>query len=143
MSTNTFIYSIYMNTTPEKLWVTLTTSEFTRKYWGGLDIESDWKVGSPVKMAVPWDGKLIEMAGTVLKSEQPKILSYTGIGGADSSITFEIIQVSPLEIRLNITHEGFSDKARTSLSEGWYAILSSLKTLLETGVALDHSWWKG
>ncbi len=143
MSTNTFIYSTYINTTPEKLREALTSSEFTQKYWGGLKIESDWQVGSPVKMAMPWGGKLNDLAGTVLKSDPPKLLSYTGIGGPESAVTFEIIKMSEKEIRLNITHDGFSDKAKTSIAEGWFAIMSSLKTLLETGTALDHSWWKG
>lgn len=142
MNTNTFIYSTYINTTPEKLWDALTNSEFTRQYWGGLNIETDWKVGSPIKMIYPWGDKNMEKSGIILKFDPPKILSYTGIGGPDSAMTFEIIKVSPIEVRLNILHEGISDKDKTSISEGWFAIMSSLKTLLETGTALDHSWWK-
>ncbi len=143
MNTNTFVYSTYINTTPEKLWESLTTSEFTQQYWGGMKIESDWKAGSPVTLYMPWGGKLNELNGTVLLSDPPNILSYTGIGGPESAVTFEIKKMSEKEVRLNITHEGFSDKAKTSISEGWFAIMSSLKTLLETGAALDHSWWKG
>jgi uncharacterized protein YndB with AHSA1/START domain len=116
---------------------------FTRNYWGGLEIESDWQVGSPVKMAMPWGGKLNDLSGIVLQSDPPNLLSYTGIGGPESAVTFEIKKVSENEVRLNITHEGVSDKAKKSISEGWYAIMSSLKALMETGIALDHSWWKG
>jgi uncharacterized protein YndB with AHSA1/START domain len=40
-----FVYTIYIQTTPEKLWNAITNSEFTRQYWGGENI-SDWKIGS-------------------------------------------------------------------------------------------------
>ncbi len=135
----TFNYSIYINTTPEKLWEALTSSAFTKQYWAGLDMITDWKVGSPVRMVYPFK----ETSGTVLKYEPPKILSYTGIGGPSTAVTFEIMQVSPDEVRLNIHHESISENMKRPISEGWYAIMSSLKTLLETGKALDHSWWKG
>jgi len=33
MSKSTFVYTTYIRTTPEKLWETLTDSQFVRKYW--------------------------------------------------------------------------------------------------------------
>jgi uncharacterized protein YndB with AHSA1/START domain len=44
-----FVYVSYIATTPEELWQALTDGEFTRRYWGGRRIQSDWNVGSPVK----------------------------------------------------------------------------------------------
>src|SRR5918999_2670510 len=44
-----FVYVTYIATTPEKLWTALTDGEFTRRYWGGRRIRSDWIVGSPVE----------------------------------------------------------------------------------------------
>jgi hypothetical protein len=44
-----FVYVAYIATTPEKLWEALTDGEFTRRYWGGRRIESDWNVGSAVR----------------------------------------------------------------------------------------------
>jgi uncharacterized protein YndB with AHSA1/START domain len=34
------------NTTPERLWQGLTDPAFTRRYWGGVAFESDWRAGS-------------------------------------------------------------------------------------------------
>ena len=50
MSKPEFLYVTYIETTAEKLWQALTDSEFTRRYWWGTDVVSDWKVGSPFKL---------------------------------------------------------------------------------------------
>jgi uncharacterized protein YndB with AHSA1/START domain len=57
------------------VWQALTDGEFTRRYWGGRRIESDWQVGSPVKH-VREDGG-VDWQGEVLQSERPRLLSYT------------------------------------------------------------------
>ena len=36
-----FVYVTYIRTTPEKLWTALTTREFMKKYWFGMNIETD------------------------------------------------------------------------------------------------------
>jgi len=142
----TFTYSTYINTTPEKLGGALTKAEFTRQYWGGRTVESDWKQGSTIKMIQPQGDKVYDFEGKVLKSDPPKLLSYTGIGRVDNEdtvVTFELVQMGASQVRLNITHEGLDEKMKKITSVGWYAILSSLKTLLETGEPLDFSWCKG
>ena len=47
MSKPEFVYVTYIKTTPEKLWQALTSSEFSRRYWFGTDLQSDWTIGSP------------------------------------------------------------------------------------------------
>jgi uncharacterized protein YndB with AHSA1/START domain len=68
-----FVYVTYVATTVEKLWQALTDGEFTRRYWGGRRIASDWQVGSPVKH-VREDGG-VDWQGEVLQSERPRLLS--------------------------------------------------------------------
>jgi uncharacterized protein YndB with AHSA1/START domain len=48
MSRPEFVYVAYIETTPEKLWEALTSSEFTRRYWFNTELRSDWKLGSPI-----------------------------------------------------------------------------------------------
>ena len=48
MSKPTFVYVTYIATTPEKLWQALTDGAFTRQYWFGTSVESDWSRGSRV-----------------------------------------------------------------------------------------------
>jgi uncharacterized protein YndB with AHSA1/START domain len=43
---SSFVYVTYIRTTPEELWDALTTSEFMKKYWFGMNFETDWKAGS-------------------------------------------------------------------------------------------------
>jgi uncharacterized protein YndB with AHSA1/START domain len=47
---SSFVYVSYIRTTPEELWAALTTSEFMKKYWFGMNFETDWKAGSPWRL---------------------------------------------------------------------------------------------
>ena len=42
MSEPKFVYVTYIATTPEKLWQALTDGAFTRQFWFGTSVESDW-----------------------------------------------------------------------------------------------------
>lgn len=139
----TFTYSTYISATPEQLWEALTSEQFTKQYWMGTVLESDWKVGSPIKLTHPKGGQMKEKYGTVVAFDPPKLLSYTGIGGTNSTVTFEIVQLTPNQVRLNITHADIEEAFGKGVAEGWYAIISNLKTFLETGKTLDYSWWRG
>jgi uncharacterized protein YndB with AHSA1/START domain len=143
MEKQTFTYSTYIHTTPEQLWEALTSSQFTRQYWGGTAFETDWKPGSTISMTRPQGTGVDEKIGKVITFDPPKFLSYTGIGGTNSIVTFEIVPLLPDQVRLNITHEDIEPELGTRVAEGWFAIMSSLKTMLETGTALDYSWWRG
>src|ERR671911_81532 len=47
MSKPEFVYTTYINTTPERLWQALTDPAFTARYWGAT-FETDWKPGSTI-----------------------------------------------------------------------------------------------
>ena len=138
-----FVYVSYVATTVEKLWQALTDGEFTRRYWGGRRIESDWQVGSPVKH-VREDGG-VDWQGEVLQSERPRLLSYTfhmliseqHRGERPSRVTFDL-QPMGLVVKLTLTHDDFESEKTTleTTRHGWPAIMSSLKSLLETGSPL-------
>ena len=135
-----FVYVTYISTTPEKLWEALTDGEFTRRYWGGRRIQTDWNVGAPIRL-VREDGG-IDWQGEVLQSERPRLLSYTfhmqisneHRGERPSRVTFEIQPVGSV-VKLFLTHQDFESSSATfeTTRHGWPAIMSSLKSLLETG----------
>jgi uncharacterized protein YndB with AHSA1/START domain len=155
MENQKFVYVTYINTTPEKLWAALTKSEFTKKYWFGSDIESDWKIGSTVKFR---RGQEITDDQILLKFEPPRLLSYTWHNVCHeefrqekpSRVTFEIERLGKQPglqgsaVKLTVTHDDFAadSKVFPSISNGWPAVLSGLKSLLENGEALDMSWVK-
>jgi uncharacterized protein YndB with AHSA1/START domain len=70
MSKSTFVYMTYIRTTPEKLWETLTDSQFVRKYWFDATIECGWKKGSLWKLLFS-DGRVADM-GEILEIEPPR-----------------------------------------------------------------------
>jgi uncharacterized protein YndB with AHSA1/START domain len=140
-----FVYATYIATTPDKLWEALTSAEFTRAYWSGYTLTSDWRIGSPVAIAGP-DG-VVSDSGEVLAFDPPRHLAYTfhheqGPEAQErpSRVAYDL---EPLDgqVKLTITHDDFDEGSRLfgGISAGWPQIISSLKTLLETGHALDGS----
>jgi len=67
---SSFVYVTYIRTTPETLWAALTTSEFMKKYWFGMNIETDWKAGSPWKLIFP-DGRIAD-TGEIVELDRPR-----------------------------------------------------------------------
>jgi uncharacterized protein YndB with AHSA1/START domain len=139
-----FIYTTYIKTTPEKLWTAITNPEFTRQYWGHDNV-SDWKKGSEWKH-IDRKNDHTKIIGKVLESNPPKRLVLTWADPADkaddSRVTFEIDAIEDM-VRLNVIHGGFKDDSimATRIVGGWPRVLSSLKTFLESGKALDT--WAG
>lgn len=143
MSKPEFVYTTYIETTPEKLWEALTSSEFSKRYWFGTEVRSDWKVGSP--FALVTDGKTSD-TGEILEADRPRRLSYTFKHQLfeemrDEPATRVVFIIEPLGniVKLTVTHDGFVEgsKLLDAVSNGWPAILSGLKSLLETGKAFD------
>ncbi len=139
-----FVYVVYIASTPDKVWRALTDGEFTREYWGGRSIESAWTPGAPYTLR-KLDGNDYMAKGKVLEIDPPKrlVLSWTFDAGGQPSpssrVTFTVSPAGPSNVRLMIVHEEDEPGSRVpdEVREGWSAILSSLKSLLETGRALE------
>jgi len=153
MTTNEFVYTTYIKTTPQRLWQALTDPAFTRRYWG-VTFESDWNVGS----TMTWEErgtKIADPAQVVLDAEPYRRLAYswhtftpewaealglsedvfTAVAGERrSKVTFEIEPVGQM-VKLTVVHDDFDpgSTVREMVSQGWPRLLSDLKTLLETG----------
>ena len=140
MAQSTFVYATYIRTTPQKLWRALISPEFMAKYRCGIRFDTDWKKGSSWKMTYP-DGTLTD-SGTILEMKPPKRLvlrwrnefrpelKAEGI----SRCTFDITPVDGA-VKLTVTHTIGRPKSKFigAVSGGWPAILSNLKSILETG----------
>jgi uncharacterized protein YndB with AHSA1/START domain len=137
-----FVYVTYIETTPEKLWEALTSSEFSKRYWFNTEFQTDWKVGS--SFALVMDGTTTDV-GEVLEFDRPRRLSYTfhhilSEAARKERPTRVVFNIEPHGklVKLTLTHEDFEtgSKLLDGISKGWPAILSSLKTMLESGNAL-------
>ena len=148
MSNPSFVYTVYIKSTPEKVWSAITNPEFTRQYWRGENI-SDWKKGSKWQHVWNDEKRTIKLAGEVLESVPPKhlVLTWPDPSGAaeksnPSRVTFEIEKVGGM-VRLKVTHSDLKAGSvmEERISAGWPRVLSSMKSFLETGVPLDT--WAG
>src|SRR4030095_11933076 len=50
---SSFVYVIFIRTTPEKLWKALTDPQFTSAYWFGTTVESGWQKGAAARPGGP------------------------------------------------------------------------------------------
>jgi uncharacterized protein YndB with AHSA1/START domain len=138
-----FIYVTYIETSPEKMWEALTNGDFTERYWFGVHLRSDWKVGSTFEM-VRTDGTVSD-AGNVVEYDPPRRLAYTFVNLSDEykgelpALATFVIEPHGKLVKLTLTHEGFAEGSKflLGISQGWPAILSGLKSILETGKPLD------
>jgi uncharacterized protein YndB with AHSA1/START domain len=142
MSKPQFVYVTYIETTPEKLWRALTSSEFTARYWFGAEVRSDWAIGSP--FALLMDGEATD-SGEILEADPPRRLSYSFKHHKFAELRDEptsrvVFTLEPFGnlVKLTLLHDGFVEggKYLGAISNGWPAILSGLKSLLETGKVL-------
>jgi uncharacterized protein YndB with AHSA1/START domain/DNA-binding transcriptional ArsR family regulator len=159
--TNTeFVYTTYINTTPQRLWLALTDPAFTSRYWGGLSLESQWTAGAAMVWRYPDGTATVDPANqVVLESEPDTKLSYTWHtltpewakrcdvsdevlrtlqGERRSKVTFHIEPDGDGSVKLTVAHGDLEPGGVlcTMISGGWPKVLASLKTLLETGDVL-------
>ncbi len=152
MAESRFVYVTYIRTTPKKLWQALLEPEFTKQYWVGTWHDCDWKVGSSWKLMIP-DGRVAD-SGQVLEIEPERklVLSWRNEFKPEmrediySRLTYELEQEGE-SVKLTVIHESEQPKSKLidAVSQGWPHLLSSLKSLLETGESLveTRTWPKG
>jgi uncharacterized protein YndB with AHSA1/START domain len=150
MAESRFVYVTYIRTTPEKLWQALIDPEFTRRYFVETWQECDWKPGASWRRMIP-DGRVAD-SGQVLEIEPPRrlVLSWRNEFKPEtreegySRCTFELEQQGS-SVKLTIVHEidRPDSKLIQAVSNGWPLVLSSLKSLLETGEPLEetNNYW--
>ncbi|WP_379064398.1 SRPBCC family protein [Mesorhizobium sp. UC22_110] len=142
--TTSFVYVTYILSTPEKVFEAIARPEVTRRYWGHENV-SDWRPGSSWEHVRANDQRTVKVVGKVVESTPPTRLVITWAApehaadpASHSRVTFAIEEYGDM-VRLTVTHdelEAGSDTAAT-VTQGWPAVLSSLKSFLETGRGLD------
>src|SRR5215467_2908862 len=138
------VYTIYIASTPQKVWQALTSAEFSRKYFSGFAIEADLKVGGAFIARAP-DGS-VHIGGEVSECDPPKRLTVTwNVNWPDlveklgpTLVTYEIEPAGEnVKLTMLQSHDRpISDDILSGGRQGWPAILSSLKSLLETDNAM-------
>ena len=138
------VYTIYIASTPEKVFEALTTAEFSKKYSSGFAVEAELKVGGAFVARAP-DGS-VHISGEVIECDPPRRLTITWNVNwpalveklGPTLVTYEIERAGDaVKLTLIQAHDRpIDDDILSGGRQGWPAILSSLKSLLETGQAL-------
>lgn len=135
------VYTIYIASTPDKVWQALTSAEFSRQYFSGFAVELEEKVGGAFRVLAP-DGSL-HISGDVIVCDRPRRLTITWdvnwpglVEALGSTLVTYDIEPAGDTVKLTMTQahdRQLSDDILSGGRTGWPAILSGLKSLLETG----------
>jgi len=137
---SSFVYVTYIRTTPEQLWAALMDPALVKKYWLGINQETDWKAGSPWRLVFD-DGRVAD-TGEIVEIDPLKRIVINWRNEFRPELKEEgaarcTIELEPRDgaVKLTISHvmERPKSKFIEAVSVGWPQILSNLKSLLETG----------
>ncbi len=139
-------YTVYIGATADQVWAALTNEQDSALYWGHRNV-STWSPGSRWEHR-QLDCDVADVTGTVLEAEPGVLLRLT----FDDPATYPSENPSVVTIRLEqgegitrvrLHHADLPTPHDLELvSHGWPAVLSNLKTYLETGVALPQRPWE-
>jgi uncharacterized protein YndB with AHSA1/START domain len=147
MTKTEHVYVMYIAATPKRIFDAIVKPEFARQYWGHENV-SDWKPGSSWEHREVDSGK-VRMTGKVVECDPPRRLVITWVPpteiadpDATSRVTFELESIDEM-VKLTVTHDQLvpGSSMDKGIQSGWPRVLSSLKTLLETGKPLP-TWAK-
>lgn len=139
-----FVYVTYIRSTPDKVFDAITKPDIARRYWGHENV-SDWQPGSPWQHVRDNAERTVQLVGKVVEIDPPRrlVITWANPAQADnpdaaSRVRFDIEPYEDM-VRLTVTHDELEagsgmDKG---IRQGWPIVLSSLKSLLETGQGID------
>lgn len=148
MADSEFVHVIYIAAPQQRVWDALIQPEFTRQYWEHVNV-SEWKAGATWEHREANDSNKLKLTGTVVEFTPPSrlVLTWGDAPGAanpspPSRVTLELDTIDTM-VRVRVTHDQLvpGSNMLKGISNGWPRVLSSLKTLLETGKPLP-TWVK-
>ncbi len=147
-SKSSFVYVTFIRSTPEKVFEAITRPEIARRYWGHENV-SDWQPGSGWQHVRDNAERTVNIVGKVVEAVPPSrlVISWASPSTAHdpksySRVTFEIGQYDGSDggmVKLIVTHDELEPGSGMDkgIRSGWPIVLSSLKSLLETGQGMD------
>ena len=124
---------------PSRIWDVLTKNEWIER-WLGVQMLTDWKVGSPIAFTFTYKDKEIRDKGTLLHLEPAKKFAYnywSVFSATDdkpenySEISFDLSMKEEGTL-LQLTQTNFSSKQQFSYAEkNWEETLDAIRELAE------------
>ncbi|MGW7367636.1 SRPBCC domain-containing protein [Streptomyces sp. NPDC054841] len=134
------VFDLYVRATPQEVWAALTDPAMVPRWRFGMTFETDWQAGSPLTTRSP-DGQ-----GSVQQAVHAQHLVYDWHqtdqpdlnGGRPSVVSYELDPMGEVT-HLNVVHGGLDPEGEflKIVKPGWPMLLSSLKSLIETGEPLN------
>ncbi|MEO5816674.1 MAG: SRPBCC family protein [Gemmatimonadaceae bacterium] len=132
---------------PAAVWTALTTPATFKKFFFGSDVDTDWKVGSPITFHGDFKGKKYEDKGVVKTVDEGKRMAFTHwspLSGMDDKpenyhiVAFDLKPAGNggTEVTLSQTNqndaEPLTDKNRAEYDKNWTMVLDGLKKAVES-----------
>jgi uncharacterized protein YndB with AHSA1/START domain len=133
-----FHQTIFIGKPAKEVWDALTTKTTVDQYYMAPLLVLDLKKGG--RIAYGRETAMIE--GMITELDASRKLSHSfrfaASTGPETLVAYEVEPVGDAMCALHLTHSGFKKEDQTfaDITGGWPVILSSLKTLLETGKPL-------
>jgi uncharacterized protein YndB with AHSA1/START domain len=139
-----YSYDIYIGAPIGKVWNGLVDGEMTRQYVYGTRLESKLKKGAPYAYLGEGDFKVVEGEILDIDPERRLVMSWRAHWDESvtkdraSRVTYTLTSAGQATTKLHVLHDEFEGPTATYTGsiEGWPLMMSSLKSLLETGKAL-------
>ena len=144
MVATTQVYQLYINSSAERVWEAVTDPAMLVRFFYGAHFESTFSPGARLRSWSP-DRSALWGDNLVVEADPPRKLVHTWrslydpeiAAEPESRVTWELEAQPSGVTRLTVTHDRLEDSPKTAASvRGWSYILSSLKSLLETGEPL-------
>ncbi|WP_191565172.1 SRPBCC domain-containing protein [Janibacter melonis] len=159
----TQMYRIFIDATPERVWQAITTPEMSRMYGYTGDVSYDLRPGGDFRHHA--SEQMLEMGmpevvvtGEVLESDPPRRLVQTWAPvwipeEPAGTLTGDIEVTADGATRLTLTHD-VTDRPQTAEQVagnpdpsglgggGWPWVLSGIKTVLERGEPMERGVWE-
>jgi uncharacterized protein YndB with AHSA1/START domain len=128
--------------TPDRVWAALTDPAQIRKFMMGSQVETDWRVGSPITWTGEFEGRKYEDRGKILEFEPGRRLAMTHfspLSGAEDKPENHHTVVYELEDLVDKTHVTLiqdgnsSDEEAEHSAKNWTMMLEGLKKVVEQG----------
>jgi uncharacterized protein YndB with AHSA1/START domain len=133
--------SIEIDAPIERVWHALTTPEEIRRWFFGVETESEWRAGSSIVHRGEYQGRPYEDKGEIVEIEPPTLLVHTHwsdmSGLPDQAEHYQRVTWS-LEDRdgttvLTVGEENLpSEDAKRASEQSWPQALTALREVVET-----------
>jgi uncharacterized protein YndB with AHSA1/START domain len=146
MSEATAQVSQIIDAEPATIWKALTDPKKLKTFFMGSDVESDWRVGSPIRFRGEFKGKPYEDKGEIQTVEVEHRLSFSHFspltGEPDRPENYHVVtfDLEPTEkkTRVTLTQSNLIGRAKKSdvdhraeYEKNWTSVLDGLKKVVE------------